>query len=153
MKFLNKMKSDSKAIIRSLQNMNESLLNTLVDYQDVIYEKTEVIDSLHDVIKGMTDEEKVGQLFFVRYEYWDVKDQIKNYYPGGYVLFAKDFQDHTKTTIKSELDAHQKLSKIPLTFANPDDYDQLTTDQKLVLVGVFDGLKSAPRGQFPRFCL
>jgi aconitate hydratase len=31
---------------------------------------------------------------------------------------------------------------IPLTFANPDDYDQLTTDQQLVLVGVFDGLKS-----------
>ena len=78
------------------------------------------------VMEKMSLEEKVGQLFLVRYEYWDVKDQIKNYYPGGYVLFAKDFQDHTKTTIKSELDAHQKLSKIPLTFAVDEEGGYVT---------------------------
>ena len=79
-----------------------------------------------EVMEKMSLEEKVGQLFLVRYEYWDVKDQIKNYYPGGYVLFAKDFQDHTKTTIKSELDAHQKLSKIPLTFAVDEEGGYVT---------------------------
>lgn len=78
------------------------------------------------VMEEMSLEEKVGQLFLVRYEYWDVKDQIKDYYPGGYVLFAKDFQDHTKTTIKSELDAHQKLSKIPLTFAVDEEGGYVT---------------------------
>ena len=78
------------------------------------------------IMEKMSLEEKVGQLFLVRYEYWNVKDQIKNYYPGGYVLFAKDFQDHTKTTIKSELDAFQKLSKIPLTFAVDEEGGYVT---------------------------
>ena len=83
-------------------------------------------DETIKIMDGMSIEEKVGQLFLVRYEYWDVKDQIKNYYPGGYVLFAKDFEDHTKTTIKSELDAHQKLSKIPLTFAVDEEGGYVT---------------------------
>ena len=78
------------------------------------------------VMEKMSIEEKVGQLFLVRYEYWDVQDQINNYYPGGYVLFAKDFQDHTKTTIKNELDSHQKLSKIPLTFAVDEEGGYVT---------------------------
>ena len=41
-------------------------------------------------------------------------------------MFAKDFEDHTKTTIKSELDAHQKLSKIPLTFAVDEEGGYVT---------------------------
>lgn len=86
-------------------------------------------DYYFDTIKimdEMTIEEKVGQLFLVRYDNWSAKEQIKNYHPGGYVLFAKDFEDHTKTTIKNELDAHQKLSKIPLTFAVDEEGGYVT---------------------------
>lgn len=79
-----------------------------------------------EVMEKMTLEEKVGQLFLVRYDYWSVKDQIKNYYPGGYVLFAKDFEDHSKYTIKNELDSNQKLSKIPLTFAVDEEGGYVT---------------------------
>lgn len=78
------------------------------------------------VMEKMSLEEKVGQLFLVRYDYWSVKDQIKNYYPGGYVLFAKDFEDHSKYTIKNELDSNQKLSKIPLTFAVDEEGGYVT---------------------------
>lgn len=79
-----------------------------------------------EVMEKMTLEEKVGQLFLVRYDVWSAKDQIKNYYPGGYVLFAKDFEDHTKTSIKNELDSNQKLSKIPLTFAVDEEGGYVT---------------------------
>lgn len=61
----------------------------------------------------MTIEEKVGQLFLVRYNSSDVANLV-NYYPGGYILFAKDFENHTKTSIKNELDQAQKLNKYPL---------------------------------------
>ena len=53
-----------------------------------------------DTIANMTIEEKIGQLFLVRYE----KEQTTNwtsYYPGGYLLFAKDFENHTKENIVS----------------------------------------------------
>lgn len=79
-----------------------------------------------EVMEKMSLEEKVGQLFLVRYDVWSAKDQIKNYYPGGYVLFAKDFEDHTKTSIKNELDSNQKLSKIPLTFAVDEEGGYVT---------------------------
>lgn len=83
-------------------------------------------DETIKIMDEMSIEEKVGQLFLVRYDVWSAKEQIKNYYPGGYVLFAKDFEDHTKTTIKLELDENQKLSKIPLTFAVDEEGGYVT---------------------------
>ena len=79
-----------------------------------------------EVMEKMTLEEKVGQLFLVRYDAWSAKEQIKNYYPGGYVLFAKDFEDHTKATIKNELDSNQKLSKIPMIFSVDEEGGYVT---------------------------
>ena len=102
-------------------------------FEDKIW-PDEVLDDLFfdyyqeasEVMEKMSLEEKVGQLFLVRYDVWSAKDQIKNYYPGGYVLFAKDFEDHTKTSIKNELDSNQKLSKIPLTFAVDEEGGYVT---------------------------
>ena len=79
-----------------------------------------------EVMEKMSLEEKVGQLFLVRYDAWSCKEQIKNYYPGGYVLFAKDFEDHTKVTIKNELDSNQKLSKIPMIFSVDEEGGYVT---------------------------
>ena len=102
-------------------------------FQDKVWPEEMLEDLFFDyyqeasaVMEKMNVEEKVGQLFLVRYDNWSAKEQIKNYHPGGYVLFAKDFQDHTKTTIKSELDAHQKLSSIPLTFAVDEEGGYVT---------------------------
>lgn len=79
-----------------------------------------------EVMEKMSLEEKVGQLFLVRYDAWSCKEQIKNYYPGGYVLFAKDFEEHTKSTIKNELDSNQKLSKIPMIFSVDEEGGYVT---------------------------
>ena len=102
-------------------------------FQDKVWPEEMLDDLFFDyyqeasaVMEKMNVEEKVGQLFLVRYDNWSAKEQIKNYHPGGYVLFAKDFEDHTKTTIKNELDAHQKLSKIPLTFAVDEEGGYVT---------------------------
>ena len=102
-------------------------------FQDKVWPE-EVLDDLFfdyyqeasEVMEKMTLEEKVGQLFLVRYDSWSAKDQIKNYYPGGYVLFAKDFEDHTKSSIKNELSANQKLSKIPMIFSVDEEGGYVT---------------------------
>ena len=65
------------------------------------------------VVDNMTIEEKVGQLFLVRYSVNDV-EYLSNFYPGGYILFAKDFQNHTKDSIKKELDNDQNPNKYKL---------------------------------------
>lgn len=65
------------------------------------------------LVSEMSLKKKVGQLFLVRYNKNDI-EYLSNFYPGGYILFAKDFENHTKETIKKELTEDQKLNKYPL---------------------------------------
>ena len=66
-----------------------------------------------EAVKNMSTKEKVGQLFLVRYNASDV-EYLSNFYPGGYILFAKDFENHTKESIKKEIEKDQSLNKYPL---------------------------------------
>ena len=65
------------------------------------------------IVDKMTIEEKVGQLFLVRYNKNDV-EYLSNFYPGGYILFAKDFQNHTKDSLRKEIEHDQELNKYKL---------------------------------------
>ncbi len=65
------------------------------------------------VVDEMSTEEKVGQLFLVRYAYEDT-EYLSNFNPGGYILFAKDFENHTKESMRKELANVNKKSKYPL---------------------------------------
>lgn len=64
-------------------------------------------------VKNMTTKEKVGQLFLVRYNHTDT-EYYNNFFPGGYILFAKDFDNHTKESMAKELNNLQNMSKYPL---------------------------------------
>ena len=79
-----------------------------------------------NIMNKMSLEEKVGQLFLVRYDAVLVDDYIKNYYAGGFVLFAKDFQNHTKDSIKKELANHSSISKYSLTYAVDEEGGYVT---------------------------
>ncbi len=65
-------------------------------------------------MKEMTLEEKVGQMFLARYPESSVDQEIKELNPGGYILFGRDFENESKTSIVKKLDTNQKNSKIPL---------------------------------------
>ena len=95
---------DKKSIsTQKINNKNEIPDGIFKDY----YEKAQ------DKVNAMSLEEKVGQLFLVRYEKNDTT-YLNNFYPGGYILFAKDFNNHTKDEMKKELSDLQKISKYPL---------------------------------------
>lgn len=66
-----------------------------------------------EIVTDMSPEDKIGQLFLVRYNKEDVI-KYNTYNPGGYILFAKDFENHTKESIKNELQSNQNNSKYPL---------------------------------------
>lgn len=65
------------------------------------------------LVTDMTIEEKIAQLFLVRYDK-TYPNKYKDTPPGGYILFAKDFENHTKESIKKELDNAQNTNKYPL---------------------------------------
>lgn len=72
------------------------------------------IDALLD---SMTVEEKVGQLFLARCPEENAMADIQKYHFGGYILFARDFENHTPDTIRPLLAAYQQASEIPLLLA------------------------------------
>ena len=69
------------------------------------------------VLKNMTIEEKVGQLFLVRYDVNYAPRWVKNNYAGGFILFAKDFNGKTKETINKELNNLKDMSSNGLIIA------------------------------------
>mgnify|MGYP004466570171 CR=1 FL=1 len=77
------------------------------------------------IVKNMSLKEKVGQLFLVRYNKDDV-EYLSNFYPGGYILFAKDFQNNTKEQMKKEIETDQKENKFPLIMAVDEEGGYVT---------------------------
>ena len=77
------------------------------------------------LVTKMTIEEKIGQLFLVSYDKYYTNKYTETP-PGGYLLFAKDFQDHTKESMKSELDTANQKSKYPLVFATDEEGGYVT---------------------------
>ena len=76
-------------------------------------------------VSNMTIQEKVGQLFLVRYNKNDV-EYFSNFYPGGYILFAKDFQENNKEKMKEEIKKDQEYNKYPLIIAVDEEGGTVT---------------------------
>lgn len=79
---------------------------------------TEPQDAAHRILAGMSPEEKAGQLVLARYPGASIAAEVlEEFHPGGFTLFASDFQDGTPEGISAELAQLQQDSGIPLLFA------------------------------------
>ena len=99
----------------SIEKINDKVKINKVVYKDVkdsIFKK--YYNKAYNDMEKMSIEEKIGQLFMVRYDSGMTTD-YSNYNPGGYVLFSKDIDNQTKDSLKSELSSI--TSKTPLAFA------------------------------------
>lgn len=65
----------------------------------------------------MTLEEKVAQMFLFRCPAENALDAVQKYQPGGFMLFARDFDGKTAEQVRTELDAYQQASEIPMLLA------------------------------------
>lgn len=68
-------------------------------------------------MKTMSLNDKIGQLFLVRYPDSNAISELKTYNFGGYVFFAKDFKDKTEDGVKKEIKQLQDASAIPILTA------------------------------------
>lgn len=69
-------------------------------------------------LKTMTLDEKIGQLFLVRYPDDNTAASVqKKYQFGGYVFFKKDFDNKTEEEVKAMINNVQDVSKIPMLTA------------------------------------
>ena len=70
-----------------------------------------------DTLNKMTLDEKIGQLFLVRFPTSNAKALVKQNYFGGYLFFEKDFKGKTKKQVIDMISEVQNASKIPLITA------------------------------------
>lgn len=65
----------------------------------------------------MTTEEKVGQLFLARCPESNATEDIGKYHLGGYILFARDFEEETPDTLRKTLQSYQTAANVPMLIA------------------------------------
>ncbi len=77
----------------------------------------EYYEKANNLLQKMTIDEKIGQLFLVRYNEEQSPSILNNYMPAGFVFFAQDFANKTIDQVKQMIDAAQSHAKIPLLTA------------------------------------
>lgn len=97
----------------------------------------EFYDQADILLRSMTLEEKVGQMFLVRFPEDGVIEQIKNYNPGGYILFGENFKNETPSSILQKLQECQKASKVKLVFGVDEE------GGKVVRVSKYEAFRSS----------
>ncbi|MEG2213738.1 MAG: glycoside hydrolase family 3 N-terminal domain-containing protein, partial [Clostridiales bacterium] len=70
-----------------------------------------------ELLSAMTMEQKMGQLFLVRAPQNAALAWIETYQPGGFILFARDFEDKNPQVLASSTAAYQQASQIPMLIA------------------------------------
>ena len=111
-----------------------SLVESSTDFQKVEIKKitiTEVVknsnnevghdDVMAAMLKEMTLEQKVAQMFMVRVPEIKPVELIRDYQFGGYILFGEDFKGKTKATVQENINAYQKQAKIPLLIGTDEE--------------------------------
>lgn len=80
----------------------------------ILQEAVKQKQSIDEIISHMTIEEKVGQMFFVRCPDMNSVEDVNTYKLGGYILFDKDFKNHSFQQVVNDIDSYQKQASIPL---------------------------------------
>ena len=88
-------------------------------------------ERLNARIAGMTLEEKVGQLFFVRCPETDAAEDVETYHLGGLLLFGRDYKDAggawlTEDAFTSALASYQDATDLPLFIGSDEEGGTVT---------------------------
>ncbi len=75
------------------------------------------MNKIEAIMKNMTLDEKIGQLFIVRCPREDAASDIAKYHLGGYTLYAVDFEGQTPESVKETLSEYQRNAKVPMFIA------------------------------------
>ncbi len=88
-------------------------------------------ERLNERIAGMTLEEKVGQLFFVRCPETGAAEDVKSYHLGGLLLFGRDYKDTngnylTKDAFTAAVQSYQDAADLPLFIGSDEEGGTVT---------------------------
>lgn len=83
------------------------------------------LSNIDALLKSMTLEEKVGQMFLARCPDVNATKKVMQYHLGGYILFGRDFKDRSKDHIVAAINDYQINSRIPMWIAVDEEGGQV----------------------------
>ena len=78
-----------------------------------------------ELLSSMSLEEKVGQLFFVRFPD-NAPEAVSQYQFGGYILFGRDFKGLTREQVQEKIAACQAQAKVPMLMGADEEGGTVT---------------------------
>ena len=106
----NRIKEEKKEMVEQ----NQKIVSEVEEEEILSPEEKKV----QKIMESMTIEEKIGQLFLVRYPGIEkATNEVKENVPGGYILFGVNFKNKTKEQLVEELQNLQNESKTKLLIA------------------------------------
>lgn len=83
----------------------------------------EYMPKAEEILRSMTTEEKIGQIFFLRCPETPelARDMIREYHPGGYVLFGRDFEGKSEQQVQDTIASYQETAKIPMLISADEE--------------------------------
>ena len=89
-----------------------------IDSTIIANSKKATIDSeLSQLVQNMTLEEKIAQMFLIRCPEEGQSEFVSAFQPGGYLLFADDFEDKSQEDVIQSIRDYQNESKINMFIA------------------------------------
>nr|WP_242700752.1 glycoside hydrolase family 3 N-terminal domain-containing protein [Enterococcus sp. DIV0212c] len=111
-------KKQESTIISTDKEKQKTASSSSEKEQIPVKNQEKIIDEL---IASMSLEEKVGQLFLARVPIDGQLESIQNYHLGGYLLFGRDVESETATSLKKKIASYQAASKLPLFIASDEE--------------------------------
>lgn len=82
---------------------------------------SDAYDAAYRVLRTMTLEEKVGQVFLAKCPGAAALDAIAAYRPAGFNLFEADFKDRTREQVVAAIASYQSASRIPMAISADEE--------------------------------
>ena len=76
--------------------------------------KTDVDARIDNILSDMSIEEKVGQMFIARCPETNAVAMVEEYMPGGYILFARDFDGKNQKEVIENISNYQDASNLTM---------------------------------------
>lgn len=120
------LKNTDNTSLDILESKNEinNVLNDISKDNNIITTKI-TVDGIfnkyekqaNEKLQSMTMDEKIGQIFLVRFPGSNAVEILKQYKFGGYIFFAKDFEEKTQKQVIDMINELQQSSTIPILTA------------------------------------
>lgn len=101
--------------VEDIKREKEEYFIQEIQSRDGIFAK--YADRAKEILAKMTLDKKIGQMFLVRCPEENQLSLIKDYSPGGFVLFERDFENKSWQRVVGDIKSYQYTTEIPMFIA------------------------------------